>query len=78
MLVVSRRIGEQILIGENIRITVVGVHGKQVRLGVSAPPTVVVDRQEIRERRFPAQEQARPQWGRCTSPQHDHSLAPVN
>ena len=52
MLVLSRRVGEQIVIGGDIHLTVVAVQGKQVRIGISAPSTVIVDREEIRERRF--------------------------
>ena len=51
MLVLSRRIGEEIVIGDNIRLTVVAVQGNKVRLGISAPDSVQVDRQEIHERR---------------------------
>jgi carbon storage regulator len=55
MLILSRRVGEEIVIGGNIRVVVVGGKGKAVRLGVSAPPSVRVDRGEIaeRRRRFP-------------------------
>lgn len=51
MLVLTRRPGEQIVIQDNIRLTVVSVKGDRVRIGIEAPPTVVVDRQEIHERR---------------------------
>jgi carbon storage regulator len=51
MLVLSRRIGEQIVIEGGICVTVVGVKGNQVRLGVTAPPWVSVDRQEVAARR---------------------------
>ena len=51
MLVLSRRIGEQIVIDGNIHVTVVAVQGNKVRLGVTAPPAVAIDRQEISERR---------------------------
>lgn len=51
MLVLTRRIGEEIVIAGNIRIAVVTVKGGQVQLGVSAPPAVVVDREEVHERR---------------------------
>ncbi len=53
MLVLSRRIGEQIVIADGICVTVVGVKGNQVRLGVTAPPWVTVDRREVAERRAP-------------------------
>jgi carbon storage regulator len=51
MLVLSRRPGEKIVIAENIQVTVVSVQGDKVRLGISAPRSVTVDRQEIHERR---------------------------
>ena len=51
MLVLSRKIGEEIVIGDDIHITVVAVQGENVRIGVIAPKEVVVDRQEIHEKR---------------------------
>ncbi len=50
MLVVSRKAGERILIGESVEITVLAVRGEQVSLGVSAPREVPVHRQELLER----------------------------
>jgi carbon storage regulator len=47
MLVLSRRIGEEIVIGEAIRLVVIDVQGRRVRLGISAPPSVRIDRKEI-------------------------------
>jgi carbon storage regulator CsrA len=54
MLVLSRRIGEAIVIGEDVRIVVADVRGERVRLGISAPSWVRVDRQEVHERRTTA------------------------
>jgi carbon storage regulator len=51
MLVLTRRIGEEIVINDNIRVTVVSIEGGKVRLGIAAPPEVRVDRQEVHERR---------------------------
>jgi carbon storage regulator len=51
MLVLTRRIGEEIIIDDRIRVTVVSIDGGKVRLGISAPPEVRVDRQEVHERR---------------------------
>lgn len=51
MLVLTRRVGEQIVIGSDIRVTLLGFKGASVRLGVTAPASVPVDRQEIHERR---------------------------
>lgn len=47
MLVLTRRVGEEIVIEGTIRVKVVGVRGKRIRIGVSAPDTVRVDRAEI-------------------------------
>ncbi len=52
MLVLTRRIGEQIVIDEEITVTVVAIRGVKVRLGISAPPSVRVDRSEVHERRL--------------------------
>ena len=58
MLVLSRRVGEEIVIDGGIRVTVVSVQGERVRLGIKAPPHVVVDRAEIHERRLGGSEAA--------------------
>jgi carbon storage regulator len=51
MLVLTRKVGEVIVIGNNICLTVVEIKGEKVRLGVTAPKEVIVDRQEIHEKR---------------------------
>jgi carbon storage regulator len=51
MLVLTRKVWEEIVIGGDIRLTVVAVQGGQVRIGISAPDNVVVDRQEVTEKR---------------------------
>jgi carbon storage regulator len=51
MLVLTRRVGEVIVIDNDIRVSVVSVRGERVRLGISAPKFVQVDREEIHERR---------------------------
>ena len=53
MLVLSRRIGEQIVIGDGIVVTVVATSGDRVRLGVSAPTAMSVHREEIWKRIHP-------------------------
>ncbi|MCB1616373.1 MAG: carbon storage regulator CsrA [Pseudomonadales bacterium] len=50
MLILTRRMGEKIVIGDNVHITMLGVRGNQVRLGIEAPPNVSVHREEIYER----------------------------
>lgn len=50
MLILTRRVGEAIVIGEEVTVTVLGVKGNQVRIGVNAPKTVSVHREEIFER----------------------------
>lgn len=47
MLILTRKLGESITIGDNIKVTVLGVYGRQVRLGIEAPLKVVVHREEI-------------------------------
>jgi carbon storage regulator len=47
MLVLSRKQGEQVVIAGDIRLTVVAVRGKQVRLGITAPPDVPIQREEL-------------------------------
>jgi carbon storage regulator len=51
MLVLTRRVGEVIVIDNDIRVTVVAVRGERVRLGITAPDLVQVDREEVHERR---------------------------
>lgn len=47
MLILTRRIGETVVIGDNVDVTVLGVKGNQVRIGVKAPKDVTVHREEI-------------------------------
>lgn len=54
MLVLSRKIGEEIVIGDEVRVRVVSVQGNQVRLGFEAPRTVVIQREELRRSPPPA------------------------
>lgn len=51
MLILTRRVGERIKIGNEIDVTVLSVKGNQVRIGINAPPNVRVDREEIAVRR---------------------------
>jgi carbon storage regulator len=52
MLVLTRRLGETIIIDHDIRVTVLEVKGDRVRIGIAAPPQIVVDRQEVHQRRM--------------------------
>jgi len=47
MLILTRRISESVIIGDNVKVTVLGVKGNQVRLGIDAPKDVSVHREEI-------------------------------
>ncbi len=50
MLILTRRVGETLMIGDDVSITVLGVKGNQVRIGIDAPKNISVHRQEIYER----------------------------
>jgi carbon storage regulator len=77
MLVLTRRLNEEIVIDGGIRISVVSVKGNTVRIGITAPPVVAVDRQEVHQRRSEfAEEPTPPQPRRPLQPQARVRVAP--
>jgi carbon storage regulator len=61
MLILTRRVGETVMIGNDVTVTVLGVKGNQVRIGINAPKNVAVHREEIFERIKREQEGGAPQ-----------------
>lgn len=58
MLILSRRPSESVHVGDDIQVTVLSIKGNQVRLGITAPPVIEVDREEVRKRKL--SERSRP------------------
>ena len=63
MLILTRRVGETVMIGSDVTVTVLGVKGNQVRVGVNAPRDVAVHREEIFERIKREQQDGRSEHG---------------
>ena len=57
MLILTRRVGETLMVGDDVTVTVLGVKGNQVRIGVNAPKEVAVHREEIYQRIQKAKDQ---------------------
>ena len=75
MLILTRRIGETLVIGDNVQITVLGVRGNQVRIGVDAPKDVGVHRKEIYDRIQGDDQGLNEKPNKCMGPKTNHAVS---
>ena len=74
MLILTRRLGESITIGDNVKVTVLAIHGQQVKIGVVAPQEIMVHREEIYLKI--QEENKRKKEGNCSDPVLDQPSHP--
>ena len=75
MLILTRRVGEKLVIGENVTVTILGVKGCQIRIGIEAPLDIPVHREEIFQRILKEREKsnsAHGKWADITTAQNRH------
>jgi carbon storage regulator len=77
MLILTRRVGETIVIGDDVIITVLGIKGNQVRIGINAPKDVSVHREEIYQRIQQEKNTAAPAATAIIPPKQEEAAAPV-
>ncbi|MFQ5661186.1 MAG: carbon storage regulator CsrA [Gammaproteobacteria bacterium] len=72
MLILTRRVGESLMIGDDVNVAVLGIRGNQVRIGIDAPKEIAVHREEIYER---IQREKNDQSGESQPPYDDQAEA---
>jgi carbon storage regulator len=62
MLILTRRVGETLVIGDHVKLTVLGIKGNQIRMGVNAPKNISVHREEVHDRIVAERQAADPDY----------------